>query len=380
MELVLSKKDLIAFEIISDFRAGKISRCEAALKLGVCERSVQRKAKKVRVSGLCGLIHGNRGTRSTNMICEQEKARILDLYKKKYFDFNFRHAFEMLKANESLDFSYSTFVRLCRSNGLGRKRRRRPSKRRVALERMANEGTVWQLDGSPHKWNGTDKWTMIRLIDDATSKTPAARFFNSETTLGCMQVLREAIERYGRPEIIITDRAGWSTGSDKRRQFSQFVRACEELDIKVVAVSSPEAKGRVERSFRTDQDRLIPELRLNKIKTMTKANEYLNNSYIPEWNKKRSVYPTAATTRYRPLDFNTQLDDIFCLKHKRIVNRDQTVYWKNKRYRIEEKHLGNLWKKEVDIYEYSDRTFCIGYQGEKLFTTPLKTHANRWRA
>ena len=114
-------------------------------------------------------------------------------------------------------------------------------------ERMANEGLLLQMDGSPHCWNGKDQWCLIAAIDDATSKIPAAQFFPTETTWGCMAVQRTIIERFGVPEALYVDGAGWAGGGPKRQFFSQFVRAAEELGIRVIFATSAQAKGRIAR-------------------------------------------------------------------------------------------------------------------------------------
>ncbi len=142
--------------------------------------------------------------------------------------------------------SYGLFRRWCREAGIGKFKRRRASRARLRRERMANRGFMLQLDGSEHRWNGKDIWTKISIIDDADSKVLFSRFFKSETTFGCMYVLRRVIEDYGVPEFILTDRAGWSLGSAKRQNFSQFIRACESLGIRVIAANS--AEGKVELS------------------------------------------------------------------------------------------------------------------------------------
>ncbi len=67
--------------------------------------------------------------------------------------------------------------------------------------------------------------------------------------------------------------------------FTQFGYACNQLGIQIKTSSVPEAKGRVERIFKTLQSRLILELRLNGITTIEQANIFLD-SYIKEYNAK----------------------------------------------------------------------------------------------
>lgn len=154
---------------------------------------------------------------------------------------------------------------------------------------MPQEGLLRQMDGCHHKSNGKDEWCLIAAIDDATSDIPFAEFFeNGETTLNCMKVLEEIIKRKGVPKAIYTDKAGWA-GGGKRTDFSQFKRACEKLGIQIIFADSPEAKGRIERTFRTFQDRLIPELRLHGFTEVRSANRYLIDEFVEKYWKNTNV-------------------------------------------------------------------------------------------
>ena len=277
----MSKNDQVCLRVLEDFRFGKISRREAALLLGWSERAVTRRVAKIRAVGITGIKHGNCHRVAINRTEASKRDQMLALAKNVYFDFNMTHCLEMLKERHSLVTSYATFHGWCREAGIGKIKRRRTSKARVYRERMSCEGLLMQMDGSHHAWNGTDKWCLIAMIDDATSEIPAAKFFPTETTLGCMKVLRSVIEAKGVPQMIYTDEAGWAGGGAKRHGFSQFVRACEELGIRVITTSSAESKGRIERAWRTTQGRLVPELRLNGITTMLDANRYLDQVYLP---------------------------------------------------------------------------------------------------
>ena len=62
-----------------------------------------------------------------------------------------------------------------------------------------------------------------------------------------------------------------------------------------------QAKGRVERSFGTDQDRLVKLLRLAKIKDAASANAFLEKEYWPEWNERFAAPPSSVTDLHRPL-------------------------------------------------------------------------------
>lgn len=153
---------------------------------------------------------------------------------------------------------------------------------------MESAGLLLQMNGSYHCWFGNEKSCLIAIIDDATSEIHA-EFFKSETTQGCLKVMREYIEQKGLFKALYVDKAGIFGGS-KRCNFSQMQRACEELGIKIIFANSLQGKGRIERSFDTFQDRLIPELRLHNISDMQSANCYLQEVFIPEyWQKTLAV-------------------------------------------------------------------------------------------
>lgn len=378
--LSLSKKDLVTYKVIEAFRSGQLSRALSAAKLNVSERTITRLTKLIRSEGIEGLPHKNRGRSPHNRKAEPLKEWYLSIFKDKYFDFNFAHAYQYIHEKELPPelISYSTFLNWGRKAGLGkRKKLRRASKPRISRERMANEGLMLQMDGSPHLWNGKDTWCLVTAIDDATSKIPAARFTPTETTWACMDLMKQIIARHGIPEFLLTDQAGWSARIGKRAYFSQFARACKELDITIIATPIPETKGRVERSFKTCQDRLIAEMRLNDIKLMADANRYLEQVYIPDWNKRFSVEATSSTTRYRPLASHVNLEDVFCLKDQRQVCRDHTVNFGGRRYRlVEPPH--NLWKHQVTVHTYQSGEIKIFYASSALNIELIKEHKKVW--
>jgi transposase-like protein len=349
--ITMSKNEQFQLRIIEDYRAGRITRREASVLIGLSEKSVQRIAKKVRIQGAQGVKHGNTACRAHNKVSGALEEAMLLLASKTYGDFNMTHCYERLTAIHGLTVSYSTFRSWCRKAGIGKRKRRRASKRRVYRERLANEGLMLQMDGSHHKWNGEDEWVLIAAIDDATSDIPHAEFFRSEDTLNCMTVLRRIIEIRGIPECLYVDHAGWFGGL-KRQFFSQFVRACDELGVRVIYANSPEAKGRIERTWQTFQDRLIPELRINGIKAMGAANEYLQRQFIPKyWQERNTVVARDPQSRYRQLDHAVKLDDIFCMKYERKVRRDHTVSFDNKSYRLQGQWVGSLHNKDISIAE-----------------------------
>jgi transposase len=377
--IFVDKKELVKARIIEDFRAGRLSRKDAAMMLNVCERSVSRWAEKHRENGIHGLRHGNCERDPINKLRDDLASEAVRLYQEIYPDFNMVHCLEMLENNHALKISYTTFRQICRKAGIGKRYRRRASSHRVYRERMANEGMFLQMDGSHHVWNGKDKWCLIALIDDATSNIPAAAFYAGETTWACMNTLRMVIESRGLPEVIYTDEAGWAGGGSKRPNFSQFVRACDELGIRVITASSPQAKGRIERCWRTLQDRLVAEMRLYSIVTMTDANRYLQQVFLPiYWDKENTVVPTNPASRYRLVPSHLNLNEVLCMKYLRQVRRDHCVSFDNQNYKILNREYGPLCGKDISIHVQEDGSVSLYYGTQKLSIQLVVKPTRNW--
>lgn len=374
----MSKNESVALAVLEDFRSGRITRKEAASILGCSERAVTRRARKLRLKGPEGIKHGNYLKPAVNRINDSIRDQFLRLVRERYFDFNMVHCLEKLKAEHGLSVSYATFHGWCREAGIAKRKRRRTSKARVYRERMACEGLLLQMDGSHHKWNGRDEWCLIAMIDDATSEIPFGKFFNGETTFACMQVLRSVIEAKGVPQMVYTDRAGWA-GGGKRQDFSQFIRACEELGIRVITTSSPQAKGRIERAWGTAQDRLIPELRLAGITSMLDANRYLAQVYLPKyWQTQNTVEARDPASRYRALKPGENLDEIFCLKYTRQIHNDHTVNFEGQNYKILNRYMGSLRKKDVTVHVSEKGEISMYYSHIKLEVELIRRPTRTW--
>lgn len=368
--IVMSKQDQYRHQIIGDFLAGKVKRSEAAEVLKVRERSVSRIAARVRNQGLWGIKHGNCGKSPSNLIPQTFKAQVLELVRTRYFDFNLTHCLERLKADHGIELKRETFRKWCHQAGLVKNRQKRRSIARKYRERMPSRGMLIQLDGSPHRWNGTEEsWTLIAAIDDATSEMLYGEFFHSEATLNCMQVLKRIIEIHGLPECLYVDRAGIYGGA-KRQLFSQFSRACEELGIRVLFASSPQGKGRIERSFKTLQDRLIPELRIRNIKSMPRANEFLQREFLPNfWNQTYRVAARDPECRFKPLPLSCAVEEVLCLKEWRAIAADQTLNWEGKRWLVNLNSRYSLRGQKAEIRTYinlKQQVFFAGVPVELL--------------
>ena len=353
--IFMTSKEQFIHKVLQEFLDRKRTRKEVAMLLQIDERSVSRKAKRLREKGLIGVLHGNKGKVPANKKPEPLKQRVLRLIRRKYFDFNAVHALEMIAKNEEINVSYSVLYSWLREAGLVKRMKRRQGVARHLRARLPCEGLMLQMDGSHHDWNGKDRWVLIGAIDDATSKIPWAEFFTSEDTLNCMTILQRIIERVGIPEMIYTDKAGWLGGTTKRDGFNHFMGACETLGIKIIFANSPQAKGRIERAWNTFQDRIIPEMRLNKIKELPEANQFLQEQFLPNyWNVKNTVPARQSEIRYRPLPDGVDLSEIFCMKELRQVKNNHTISVDNRLYKITPPDRTSLKGRNVELRTYQD--------------------------
>ena len=351
-EIVMGKNEQFMFSVIEDYRTGKISRWEASLIVGKSERTVDRLVKRIDEKGLEGLMHGNKGRVPQNKTPRDVLVRVESLVKNKYFDFNMTHCREMMFEQEDLNLGYQPLRRLCHEINCVKRKKKIRRKNRYHRDRMACEGLLLQMDGSHHDWNGKERWCLIAMIDDATSQIPYAEFFPTEDTLNCLKVLEAVIAAKGIPRAVYVDKAGWFGGT-KRQEFSQFLRATDELGINVIFANSAEAKGRIERSWQTFQDRLIPELRLYGKTTMQDANLYLWQHFLPNyWQKKLTVEPRQLKSKYQEIPLNMDIAQHCCLKEHRQVRNDLTISWDNQYYKIDNKFVGPIKGRKVEIRTY----------------------------
>lgn len=376
----LSKNDQFKLMCIQEYREGSRSLEEIALTLGVHVKTAGRWVKQVAAHGVQGLVHGNKGKRPTIAKDEEFKRTVIKLVKERYYDCNIAHCRDLLEQEHGLKVAYSTLHLWCSKEGVYRRKRRRPSKARMQRERLSNEGLMVQFDGSKHAWNGQEDWVLIAGIDDASSEIPYAEFFTVENTWNCMKVLKEIIKRKGIPVSLYTDKAGWLAGG-KRQEFTQFVRACEELGITVIPANSPQAKGRIERAWDTLQSRLIPELRLAGITTMPAANQYLNETFLPKyWNIRNTVVPKNEISRYQKIPEWLNLEETLCWKYDRHVRHDTTFSFAGSLWKITGGVIGSFRRKQIKIHLYEDGSFCAFYGHFRLATVEVVKSRRKWRS
>lgn len=364
-----SKAQLTA-DTIAKVVEGKIDVVNAAKLLNKSRRTIERYLQRYRAIGIQFVVHQNTGKSAYNKTCGKTKRKVQTLIKKKYFDLNLTHLGEMLEANEGILIKRETLRGWAHEIHHVKRAKRRRSQVRKRRERMDAPGLLMQMDGSTHRWFGDKKSCLIALIDDATSEVHA-EFFDAETTLGCLKVLRDYIERRGLFKVLYVDKAG-IFGGPKRCNFSQVKRACEELGIQIIFANSAQGKGRIERSFDTFQDRLVPELRLKRIKRMESANRYLQETFIPDyWEKQNRVDPQCNISEFAPVPKGTDLDAIFVVKDYRKIRMDHTFSYGNKFYLIESPLRHSIAKQKIEIRTSHDEGFTAYFADRELVVSEV---------
>ncbi len=366
----MDSKSQFTVDIISKVIDGKITINSATQLLQKSRRTVERYLSRYRKEGIRFVVHGNTGRAPINKIPVSLKKEVQALIQTKYYDFNLQHLSELLSKNEGLSIKRETLRSWAHDIHHVKRSKRRRSRVRKYRERMPLPGLMLQMDGSPHRWFGDEKSCLIAIIDDATSDIHA-QFFPSETTEGCMKVMRAYIEKRGIFKTLYVDRAG-IFGGPKRSNFSQMQRACDELGIEIIFANSPQGKGRIERAFDTFQDRLVPELRLNNIADMESANRYLQEEFIPKyWVNNVMVQATKSSSAFKSLPPDLDLNSICVQKEYRTIRRDHTFSFDSKMYVIDSPVRYSIENQKVEIRCQFDGTFSAYFGHRRLDITEL---------
>ena len=270
----MTQQEQARLQVLNSVLAEHMTTEQAAEILGVSTRHTRRILAAYKEDGAAALAHGNRGRRPHNATSEMEEADVLYLSRTRYEGANHTHLSELLREREGIDIGRTTLRRILLSAGLSSPRRRRPPRHRVRRQRMSREGMLIQIDGSYHRWlkERCPQFTLLLAVDDATGSVVHTLFCQQEDTRGYFLLLDGLIQRRGIPLALYTDRHAvfkHIPGAGGVGAPTQFSRAMDELGIHLIFALSPQAKGRVERTAGTFQDRLVTELRLAGVSTST---------------------------------------------------------------------------------------------------------------
>jgi len=375
----MSKRELSRVEVLARVKSGQLRVADAALLMRVSYRQAKRLWKRYQEEGAAGLKHRSAGRRSNRAYAESFRRRVLGLVREKYGGavgerFGPTLAAEHLGLEDGQEVDAETLRRWMLAEGLwSRERRRRRHRRR--RERKEHFGELVQMDGSFHAWleGRGPGGCLMDLVDDATNTT-LARLGEEETIWAAAGALRAWIERYGVPLALYVD---WknlyqrpATAQERLRgeePITQFGRMCRKLGIELMAASSPQAKGRVERIHGTHQDRLVKKLRRKKINTHAEANADLEAEYLAEHNRRFGRVAGRREDYHRRAPGAAELDKIFRLESERVISGDWVVRYENRFFQLEPASRNYAPARgKVVVWEWADGRVGIEYRGRAV--------------
>ena len=389
----LRMNELEKYKVIKNLVDNNGNKNTAAIKLNLSRRQIDRLIIKYKEKGKSSFIHGNRGHIPSKALDKSISKDIILLYQNKYYDCNFNHFKDLLKDRENINVSYNFIYKTLTSVGIYspkiRKRTRRNLKRIELLKRKENQnkskkdieimishqlkiedshprqekpkyfGEVIEMDGSIHLWFGKKKTCLHLAIDLCTGNIVGGVFQEQETLKGYYIVFKQILEKYGIPFSFKTDnRTVFNYESlDKQKRTSekdvltQFGYACKILGTDLKTTSVSQAKGTIERANGTFQGRLVQELRISGINTLKKANEYLINTFIPDFNKRFALNYKKFPSVFETAPSKEKINYTLAVLTTRKIDNGNSIKFKNKYYQP--------YNKNFELQCFKSGTECL---------------------
>jgi transposase len=375
-DIMMNGKEQKRAMILTGVVEGRLTADEAAELMSLSYRQERRLRHAFLRDGPAALVHGNRGRRPAHALAAELRCRVVALAEGVYAGCNDQHLTELLAEREGILLSRSSVRRILRAAGRRSPQRRRSPRHRSRRERMPQAGMLLQVDGSRHQWLGPDgPWlTLVGAIDDATGDVPHALFRDQEDAQGYLLLLREVVRRRGVPLALYSDRHTiFQSRSDEPltleeqlaggRLPTQVGRVLKELHVEWIGARSPQAKGRVERLWRTLQDRLCQELRLANVNTLEGANAALP-ALLARHNARFRQRAATLGSAYRRLPAGLRPADVFCFRYWRTVSMDNVVTLEGRAIPIPPgPHARSYARARVEVREHLDGSASAHYKG-----------------
>lgn len=375
----LRMNEQLKYETIKDLVDHNGNKKRAALKLDLSVRQVNRLIQKYKKYGKDGFVHGNRSRTPVNSLSQELCNKIIELYSNKYQDFNFCHFRDKLAENEGISISYGSIYTILTNAGYSSPKIHRATRRRIAKAKYQAEhqkeviddaeldkiidhkisledahprqqrckyfGEELQMDGSIHNWIEKEKWCLHLAIDNATGSIVGAYFDYQETLNGYYHITEQFLTRYGVPYRIKTDNRtvfiynSLTNKTDEKDTLTQYGYMCKQLGIELITTSVSQAKGMIERANGTFQGRLVNELKLMKIDNISEANIYLNNVFVPDFNRKFADTWDACNSVF--VENTSDINTLLSIRSPRKLDSGNAIKYKGKYYQPYDKD-GNL--------------------------------------
>ena len=375
----MNEQEVMRASVLAQVAGEEWTLVEAAERMEVSYRHGKRLWKRYQKEGAAGLEHRSAGRESNRAVPKKLREKVLRLVRKKYSGeqgerFGPTLAAEHLASEDGIEVAAGTLRRWMLAEGLW-SLERKVKAYRSRRARKEHFGELVQMDGSFHEWleGRGPRGCLMNLVDDATGTT-LCRMGEQETIWAAVGVLRAWIEKYGVPRALYTD---WknvyvraATAKEilhGKSSLTQFGRMCERLGIKIIAASSPQAKGRVERNHGTHQDRLVKKLRRKKITTHAAVNQFLETDYCDEHNRRFAIEPKSEVDYHLPGPEAKKCREVFRLETERLLDNDWVVRHDNKFYQVERQSVVYApAKSTVVVCEWEDGALEAHYRGQKL--------------
>src|ERR1035437_5403921 len=320
--IAMNQEERDWLEWLKRVQDGVVTQRQAAAKMGVSDRWVRKLLARMQSDGDRVVVHGLRGRSSNRQIDAQTQERTIVLLKQpEWHDFGPTFASEQLTKRHSIDVSKETVRGWMVAAGLWKAHPRKLGEAHFWRARRSGYGELVQWDTSNHDWlegRGEVVRYLVKWIDDATSRRGGRVGLHDRAGI-----------------FMVAPRAGESAQQRQEAdRLTQFGRGRREVGIGWIPAYSPQAKGRVERSFGTDQDRLVKHLRLAKVKTLQDANKFLEAEYWPEWNERFARTLEGVVDMHRALTPQTDLASALSHVEQRVVSNDYTFSFAGRRYQI----------------------------------------------
>jgi len=358
-------------ESYEGWKERRLTQEEAAMLLGVCDRTFRRYMMRYEDNGMEGLADKRLGQISHRRAPVDEVVALSDLYSNRFRGFNAKHFYSWYRRDHQGSRSYTWVKTTLQQKGLIPKATMKGTHRKKRT-RSPYAGMMLHQDGSRHQWVAGKYWDLIVTMDDASSEHYSMFFVEEEGTQSSFQGVKEVIEQHGLFASLYTDRGShyWYTpearGKVDKSNLTQFGRALSQLGIKMIAAYSPEARGRSERAFSTHQDRLVKELAMAGITEMEQANDYLANTYMPAHNAEFAIDPQEPQSVFVPWA-GTALQDILCEQYDRTVGNDNCVKLEGLKLQIPpDQYRCHYVRVAVSVHRYHDGGLAIFHGPRKL--------------
>ncbi len=353
-------KELERLDIIQAVCRKELPIWRASEKLGISRRQTHRLVNRFFKHGPAGLISQHRTRKASNQISPRLLQQVLDLIRERYHDFDPTLACEKLREVHNIHLAKETVRRLMTNANLWITRKKRAPKIQQPRQRRSCVGELIQIDGSDHDWfeGRAPRCTLLVFIDDATSRLMQLHFTPAESTFSYFEITRAYIEQHGKPLALYSDKASVFRVNAKAAAggagHTQFARAMHELKIETFCANTSSAKGRVERANLTLQDRLVKEMRLQGISSMSEGNAFAPY-FLTDFNRRFAKPPKNDLDVHRAIHINENLDDIFTWREMRCVSKSLTIQYNKEMYLIEDSDLARRYRGHyIETYQFPD--------------------------